>query len=43
LDAYARQAIECFEAAARGYLAVGIRDEAEEARQRAAELAAEPS
>ncbi len=41
LDPYARQAIECFEAAARGYLAVGMRDEAEEARQRAAELAAD--
>lgn len=43
LDAYARKAIECFEASARGYLAVGIGDEAEEALQRAAKLASKSS
>lgn len=43
LDTYARQAIECFEAAARGYAAVGLHEWVKYARQRAAELAAEPS
>jgi class 3 adenylate cyclase/predicted ATPase len=34
-----QQAIRCFESAARGYAAVGLTDEAEKARQSAAELA----
>jgi class 3 adenylate cyclase/predicted ATPase len=38
-----QQAILCFESAARGYTAVGIMDQAEEARQRAAALAADAS
>jgi hypothetical protein len=40
---YRRQAMLCFEAAARGYLAVGIADKAEDARQRAARLAGDSS
>ena len=38
-----QKAILCFESAARGYLAVGLADKAEDARQRAARLVDESS
>ncbi len=38
-----RLAMLCFESAARGYAAVGLLDDAEEARQRATALAADAS